>query len=408
MTIAYTDIDARVYRQTHGRWPPGYTPATNGHQAHDDPDEPDEFAADRAASLAHLAASDDGDDRHTVAVSLARDGATFILDENAELEARWGTGSEVVWARGESLLLVAPPGAGKTTVAGQLVGGLIGVLPTVLGYPVSPATRVLYLAMDRPRQIRRALRRLFGEEHRAALSDRLVVRPGPIPADLGKNPGLLLGLAREHVCDVVVLDSLKDAAVKLTDDEVGGNVNRAIQACNAVDVDVLVLHHQRKGDGTAKPMSLADVYGSTWISAGAGSVVLLWGDPGSELVEFSHLKQPADPVGPFTVEHDHHRGISTVTRGFDVLAYLRSCGLQGSTVSEAAQAEHGSPQKSGGAKWKATERRLRRLDRDDLARYEPRGHGDAGQLTAGRYYATDVPATLDFTLDNHLGQGVSE
>jgi hypothetical protein len=143
----------------------------------------------------------------------ARDGATFILDEAADLEARWGRGGEVLWARGESLVIAAPPGVGKTTLAGQIVAGLIGITPDVLGYPITPATRVLYLAMDRPRQIRRALRRLFTEEHREQLAEHLVVRPGPIPSDLGNKPELLLDLVCSHGCDVVVLDSLKDAAV---------------------------------------------------------------------------------------------------------------------------------------------------------------------------------------------------
>jgi replicative DNA helicase len=297
----------------------------------------------------------------------ARDGATFILDEAADLEARWGRGGEVLWARGESLVIAAPPGVGKTTLAGQIVAGLIGITPDVLGYPITPATRVLYLAMDRPRQIRRALRRLFTEEHREQLAEHLVVRPGPIPSDLGNKPELLLDLVCSHGCDVVVLDSLKDAAVQLTDDRIGGNVNRAIQACNAADVDTLVLHHQRKGVGGEKPTKLEDVYGSTWITAGAGSVFLLWGEAGSEIVELSHLKQPADPVGPFTIEHDHHHGTSRISHGFDALAFLRLRGEDGATVAEAAQAEHGTIQKPGSAKWKKTERRLRALVKDGLA-----------------------------------------
>jgi replicative DNA helicase len=333
--------------------------------------------------------------RHVV-----RDGATFILDENAELEARWGRGSEVLWARGESLLLAAPPGVGKTTIAAQVTGALIGVLPDVLGYPVTPAARVLYAAMDRPRQIRRAMRRLFGEEHRQALADRLLVRAGPISADLGKSPEALLDLACAHSCDVVILDSLKDAAVKLTDDEIGGNVNRAIQACNAADVDVLALHHQRKGVGGDKPTKLEDVYGSTWLTAGAGSVLLLWGEPGAEIVELSHLKQPADPLGPWTIEHDHHRGTSRITRGFDALAYLRLCGTSGATIADAAQAEHGSPQKTGGSAWKRTERRMRALVRDGHA--TTTGRARVGE--PARYY----PMEALIAMDTPHGQGVLE
>ena len=336
--------------------------------------------------------------------SLAKDGATFILDEDSTLEARWGRGSEVLWARGESILLAGPAGVGKTTIAGQLIGGLIGVLNEVLGYPVEPATKVLYLAMDRPRQVRRALRRLFTEDHRQALAERLVVRPGPIPRDLGKSPETLLDLACQHGCDVIVIDSLKDAAIKLTDDEVGGNVNRSVQACNAADVDVLALHHQRKGVGGDKPTTLEDVYGSTWLTAGAGSVVLLWGEAGSELIELTHLKQPADPLGPFTIEHDHHHGMSIITRGFDALAFLRLQGSSGATVAEASHAEHGTPQSTGSAKWKKTERRLRALARAGLATTD--GRPRVG--VAARFYAVDVEHLIVSSMDNPHGQGGPE
>lgn len=319
---------------------------------------------------------------------IVRDGATFVLDDPAELEPRWGSGSEVLWARGETLIVAGPPGVGKTTLAGQILAALIGCERDALGFDVRPATRVLYLAMDRPRQVRRALRRRFSEQDRPLLAAHLVVRAGPLPADLAREPGQLLALARQHGCDVVIVDSLKDAAVKLTDDETGGNINRALQLCNAADVDVCVLHHQRKASaGETKPTSLAAVYGSTWITAGAGSVILLWGEPGSEIIELSHLKQPADPVGPFTIEHDHHLGTSKIARGFDALAFLRNRGDAGATVSDAAQAEHGSPQKTGSASWKRTERRLRALVRDGHATHQKQ----AAVGGEARYFAVDTP-----------------
>lgn len=326
------------------------------------------------------------------------DGATWLLDEEHDLAARWGAGSEVLWSRGESLMIVGPPGVGKTTLAGQLVGALVGVRGEVLGLPVERATRVLYLAMDRPRQVQRAMSRAFGEQHRDALRDRLCVWRGPLPADLGKHPETLLQLAQRAGCDVVVVDSLKDAAVKLTDDEIGGNVNRAVQLCNAADVDVLMLHHQRKGQNGSKPTSLEDVYGSTWLTAGTGSVVLLWGEAGSEVVELTHIKQPADTVGPWTIEHDHHAGTSSVTRGFDALAFLR-LRPNGATVAEAAQAEHGAPVTAGNAKWKRTERRLKRLERDGYAVRTGQAQGSGGRFDASRYVAVDA----SFTVDTHRG-----
>lgn len=309
-------------------------------------------------------------------------GGTFVLDTPTAIAPRWGTPAEVLWQRGESLMIAAPPGVGKTTMAVQLVEALIGLgSGSVLGLPVEPARRVLYLAMDRPRQIARAMSRRFGPEHREVLNDRLVVHRGPLPTDLSKVPDQLVTLAQRAGADVVVVDSLKDACAKLTDDESGSMVNRAIQYANAADLDVVVLHHQRKGQAGAKPTSLADVYGSTWLTAGAGSVVLLWGEAGSEQIELSHLKQPADPVGPWTVEHDHHTGLSTVTHGFDALGYLNR--HPGCTIAEAAQAEHGAPQKPGGAAFKRTERRFRRLVTDGRA---VAVGGGAGTFTATHYH----------------------
>jgi hypothetical protein len=231
----------------------------------------------------------------------------------------------VLWAEGEGLILAGPPGVGKTTLAGQLMAGRAGILHSVIGMPVTPAAgRVLYLAMDRPRQIQRAFGRLIRPGHRDLLNKRLRIRPGPPPRDLAKHPEVLTYLAHAVKADTVFIDSLKDAAIGLSDDEVGAGLNRALQTAVAEGVETLSLHHQRKGQGGTKPKTLEDLYGSTWISAGAGSVVLLWGQPGDAIVELVHLKQPGSPVGPLKIEHDHATGLSIVHRGFDLLAYLRN------------------------------------------------------------------------------------
>lgn len=330
------------------------------------------------------------------------DGAAFILDGPVDIDARWGRGSDVLWASGESAMIAAPTGVGKTTLTGQLLRGLLGLADEVLGLPVKPARRVLYLAMDRPRQIRRSLRRQYDESERDTLEARLVVRSGPLATDLARDPGQLLTLAQVNDCDVVIVDSLKDAAVKLTDDETGGNVNRAVQLCNASGVDVLVLHHQRKGDGTSKPNTIADVYGSTWLTAGCGSVMLLWGEPGGEQCELIHLKQPADAVGPWKLEHDHINGTTTISHGFDALAFLRRRGASGATVADTAQAEHGTTVKTGSAHYKRTDRRLRRLERDGHAEKVADTSTSGGQFGAVRYVATgltDTVPTVDTTVD---------
>lgn len=366
-------------------------------------EELDRGAAEYSESMDHLVRMADA----TAGVRAERTvaGGDFILDGSAELEARWGTQAQLLWACGESLLIVAPPGVGKTTMAVQLVEALVGITDRVLDLPVRPARRVLYLAMDRPRQIRRAMARRFTATHRDVLNERLVVHKGPLPGDLAKFPEQLVTLAHTHDSDVIVVDSLKDACAKLTDDEAGSMVNRAVQMCNAADIDLLGLHHQRKGQNGNKPNTLADVYGSTWITAGAGSVVLLWGEAGSEIVELSHLKQPADTVGPWTIEHDHHHGTSRISRAFDALGFLRR--HPGCTVADAAHAEHGAAQKAGSAPWKRTERRMRRLVIDGYARADAQ-HRSGGAFDAVRYWPVDASLEALLTVDTDRGQGGSD
>ncbi|MFE6406541.1 hypothetical protein ACFVOR_06355 [Streptomyces sp. NPDC057837] len=65
---------------------------------------------------------------------------------------------------------------------------------------------------------------------------------------------------------------------------------------------------------------MADVYGSTWLTAGAGSVILLDGDAGDSVVTLKHLKQPVNAIGPVDIIHDHETGISTMEEKADLVA----------------------------------------------------------------------------------------
>lgn len=253
-------------------------------------------------------------------------GGAFVLDIPERTPAVWGEDDNVLWAQGESLIIAAGNGAGKTTIAGQLVAARLGVTNTVLGYPVQPtAKRVLYLAMDRPSQIRRSLRRHFAEEDRHVLDDRLIVWKGPPPVDLAAAPEMLRKLVQAAGADTLVVDSLKDAAIGLSEDAVGAGWNRARQMVIADGCEVLELHHNVKRNATGgAPDSISDVYGSAWITAGVGSAILLVGAPGDPVVQFRHVKQPADEVGPFQVLHDHDAGVSTVYEQVDPLAVLRA------------------------------------------------------------------------------------
>jgi replicative DNA helicase len=89
------------------------------------------------------------------------------------------------------------------------------------------------------------------------------------------------------------------------------------------------------GTGRAtKPTKLEDVYGSAWLTAGAGSVVLLVGEAGDPVVDWRHLKQPAEPVGPLVIEHDHLAGTSAIYDGSDPYEFVRRAGANGITVRD--------------------------------------------------------------------------
>lgn len=74
-----------------------------------------------------------------------------------------------------------------------------------------------------------ALARLFTEKDRKLLDARLPVWRGPPPQDLARHPWLLAHLCKLADADTCVVDSLKDAALSLSDDETGSGWNAARQ-----------------------------------------------------------------------------------------------------------------------------------------------------------------------------------
>lgn len=289
------------------------------------------------------------------------DGGTFILDAPDVPPAIWGSGGDILWAEGETLMIAAPQGVGKTTLAFQVVRARLGLQKDVLGLPVVPTEgKVLYLAMDRPAQARRAAARLFAKDPREVLAEHLVFWKGPPPVDLAKHVGTMAAMCEEVGADTLVIDSIKDAAVGLSDDVVGAMWNRARQIVMELGINVLELHHTRKqGNNGGEPNTISDIYGSTWITSGVGSVVSLFGDPGDPIVSFRHLKQPMNEIGPFKVIHDHTAGTSAIMQGTDLLDLVKAQGAGGLGVVDAAKALFEKPAPTAPEREKAR----RKLDR---------------------------------------------
>jgi replicative DNA helicase len=267
------------------------------------------------------------------------DGGTFVLDAPTHTPAVWGEGDDVLWAEKEPLMIYAPQGTGKSTLAQQLILARVGIGDgRVLDLPVQPdRQRVLLIAGDRPNQIRRSFRRMVTEADRPRLAERLVVWPGPLPFDVVADPPALARFAVGYGAGTVVIGSLKDIALGLSEDVTGAAANLALQHLIAHGIEVLDLHHVRKttAQKPGKPTSIDEVYGSTWLTTGHGSVVLLWGKPGDLVVELSHMKHPAGEVSRFDVLHDHRTGRSRRFESVSLLELVRA-EPDGMTVRDAA------------------------------------------------------------------------
>lgn len=281
-----------------------------------------------------------------------------------------------------------PPGVGKSTVIQQLVKARMGLgSGFVLGHHVEPGSqRVLYLACDRPRQISRSMARMFTEADRPTLNDQLVVWKGPPPWDFAKHTGVLASMCARAGADTVIVDSLKDVAVGLVEDSVGSAYNRARQTALQAGVQVIEAHHQTKrgAGGVGKPNTLADVYGSMMLGAGAGSVVLLWGAAGDPIVELSHLKPPAESVGPIRIMHDHTTGTSEVWHALDLLSLVRNT-LNGTTAKAAACALFTTDKPSPAD----TEKARRRLDALVRTGHLHKGDGDPRTATPATWWPAE-------------------
>jgi len=264
-----------------------------------------------------------------------------LFDLPEEIPAIWGKGTEVLWAEGEPLLITGPTGVGKTTVSGQILRGRLGIEEELFGLPIRKLEEDqfdFWLAMDRPDQILRSLRRHFNEEDKEKLAKHFMIRKGPPMADFAADPHVLIKMVRaaeaamsakhgrEMRCGAVYIDSLKDAAIGLADDKVGASLNKAIQIAIAEGVQVCSLHHLRKTNAENKTApGVNDFYGSIHIVNGSGSCILLWGNPGDELIEFYHRKQPAEVVGDgWKIQHNHAIGQSVIVGDFNILSYIES------------------------------------------------------------------------------------
>jgi hypothetical protein len=126
------------------------------------------------------------------------------------------------------------------------------------------------------------------------------------------------------------------------------------------------MHHTTKrGQGGGPPTSVADIYGSAWITNGTGSIILLAGEPGDPIVSMRHVRAPADEVGPFQLLHDQAAGVITVHHNTDLVALAAASGIHGLSVKDAAAVMFSTSTPTDAQKEKAR-RKLAKLVADGL------------------------------------------
>lgn len=251
----------------------------------------------------------------------AVDGFEFMFGEIAEDVPLWGDGDHLLWTEGGGLMIPSDQGLGKSFTAQQITLGRLGLGPgDLLGLTLHPLAQekiIVYLALDRPRQIARSMARLFKtEEEREVARQRLRIWTKPVPVDVLGGTHAFADWLQEtfgsNIGDVIV-DSVKDLTpANLSNGEVGQALDMAWKECRARGMSTLLLHHERKTgneDSRANRLpSLDNIYGSVWLTSGMDSVLHIQGKQGANMVTYTHLKPIIELVPPVDAMHDQDKG----------------------------------------------------------------------------------------------------
>jgi hypothetical protein len=254
-----------------------------------------------------------------------RDAADMIAEADATVPAVWGEHPHVLWSKGETFMIAGATGAGKTTLAQQILLRRIGVImEPLMDMEVEVSERpIMYLSLDRDKQAQRSMRRMVERLPRGRLMWH---------ADLGgyrptaEEPARFVEWLLMHGIGTCMLDSLY-AIIGSAKDEARLEWYKTLtRELAEAEIEFLVLHHFRKGSGEEGASLIDQVYGGAQIGWSAGSILALSGEPGDEEVEAYHVKQPAKPCGPWTLKHDHEHGITSAEKHPSVLELLKAIG----------------------------------------------------------------------------------
>jgi hypothetical protein len=276
------------------------------------------------------------------------DGVAF-LESNVDKPPLWGIGDRSLLAPGQGSMVFGSDGAGKSSIMQQFTFARLGLGPDeILGFPVEQSDQTaLYLALDRPEQIRRSIARMVDVANptvRDRLKRKLVVWRGALPFHCDMDPKAFADWLMQIGGDdlgLLIADSVKDMVSSCTEDAAGMGFNDTVQHITSRGVEFGCCHHNRKPNAAnTRPRKLADVYGSRWLTAGLGSVLNIW-KLDDHRRELTQLKTPyGNPIQPVEYTDDYTHGVSsTAEKWTDVLVdALAAAGSNGLTDAEAVAA----------------------------------------------------------------------
>ena len=277
--------------------------------------------------------------------SQAMDGVAFLESGN-NAPPIWGEGGQALWAPGQGQMIFGSDGVGKSAVLQQVCMARIGIRDSsVLGFNIEPSDKtILYLALDRPEQIKRSIARMVNLNDSVIYSrfkEKFIFWKGVLPFSCDFDPKGFAEWCMKIGGDnlgMVIGDSVKDMVSSCVDDGAGIGFNDTVQALLNYGVEVGVCHHNRKNSKDGKPRKLDDVYGSRWLVAGLGSVLNIWKyENDKDRRELTQLKTPyGEAIDPIDYEDNYVKGISEVAQsktGILMDALIRA-GEQGMTIED--------------------------------------------------------------------------
>lgn len=195
------------------------------------------------------------------------------------------------------MIVSGAPGVGKTQLTLQMLIHMAIGKP-MLDWEIGPPRKVAFVSME----MGQAEIKIFMEEMESILSpeeiDLLDQNFSIVPIgqsllfDQTADKKKIEQFLETYKPEVTAFDSLsKTTASSLEEAAVKGVMDFADQIRMNYDSSVVFIHHNRKGQvGNRKPKQLEDIYGSFYITATATTVIGLWSNNKSFMIEMDYLK----------------------------------------------------------------------------------------------------------------------